>query len=259
MQKSLLLSSLFVVTTLAAQAAQAEVKVRAGVASSTYELGGDYVSAESKYQPTMLGATYAFDNGMYIDLAYSEGSDKHDGWAIANAPTTICGGGPCGNTASPSEDFERTDLALIFGASKLNPNNGIAMTFYAGLKTGETTLGAQNASLPWTEETFTTTGVVFGGGASFPIASGTAGSVGVNLGLGLMGANWEDTTGYDVDADTAFGFSLGASYTYPFTSKFGIVADVKYNKYSYDFGDPTDPFTVDEDISAMGVSLYAKF
>ena len=76
-----------------------------------------------------------------------------------------------------------------------------------------------------------------------------------------MGANWQDNNGYDVDADFALGFSLGASYTYPFTSKFGIVADVKYNKYSYDFStSSTKPtFTVDEDISALGVSLYAKF
>jgi hypothetical protein len=113
--------------------------------------------------------------------------------------------------------------------------------------------------LGWTEETFTTSGLVFGGGASFPVAGGSAGSVGVNLGLGLMGAKWEDTTGWSRNSTTAVGFSFGASYTFPITSNFGVTADYKGNAYSYDFGKNGVPFTVKETISSLGASLYVKF
>jgi hypothetical protein len=189
-------------------------------------------------------------------LAYSGGSGKHDGWA---------------KYGTPAETFKRSDVALIVGGSKLNPDNGIAGTFYVGLKSGTSTLGANTAALigpgpyttttAWTEETFTSTGLVFGGGVSFPIASGRAGSFGVNLGLGLMGANWKDnsTAGYSVKSKTAVGFSLGANYTYPITSNFGVTVDLKGNWYNYNFGDTANPFTVKESVTALGASVYAKF
>jgi hypothetical protein len=184
---------------------------------------------------------------MYVDLALSGGTGTHDGWASRGAP---------------SESFSRADAALIFGASKLNQNNGIAGTLYVGLKTGSTVLGAKNAGRVWTEETFNTSGVVFGGGVSFPIASGRAGAVGINLGLGVMTANWKDnrTVGtYDVNSDTAVGGSLGVNYTYPITSHLGVVVDLKGNSYSYNFGTAATPFTVNETISLAGVSAYFKF
>lgn len=244
MKKILLISGLCAMAALVSQTAQAEVKVRAGLASSTYTLGGDYINGKSSYNPANLGLTFAADNGMYVDLAYSSGTGKHDGWAALGAP---------------SEQFKRSDLAVIVGASKLNPNNGIAGTFYVGLKTGSTTLGAQNAGLAWTEETFDSSGIVFGGGASFPIASGRAGSVGVNAGLGVMGAKWKDTTGFNIKAKTAVGFSFGVNYTYPITSNLGVVVDYKGNSYSYDFGTTNNPFTVKETVSALGATVYAKF
>ncbi len=92
MKKSLLLSSLCIAAVFVSQTAQAEIKIRAGVASSTYTLGGDYVAAKSSYNPTNFGLTWAADNGMYIDVALSGGSGDHNGWAVANAPTTICEG-----------------------------------------------------------------------------------------------------------------------------------------------------------------------
>lgn len=259
MKKSLLISGMFVAATLVSQSALAEVKIRAGAGASSYKLGGDYTGATSDYTSTNLGLTFAADNGFYVDLAGSSGSGKHDGWATANSPTTICGGTSCGNTASADEDFKRNDYALIAGKSFLNPNNGIAVTFYGGYKGGTTTLGAQNAGLLWTEEKFDTQGLVFGGGASFPIAQGRAGAVGVNLGLGLMSAKWTDNNGFSVKSKTAVGVSLGASYTYPITSNFGVIADYKANSYSYNFGDTANPFTVNETFSTLGGSLYVKF
>lgn len=246
MKKSILMSSMFVAAVLVSQSALAEFKIRAGAASTSYELSGDYITAKSDYTPINVGLTYAADNGFYVDLAGSSGSGEHDGWGFGGYP---------------AEEFKREDYALIAGKSFLNQNNGIAGTFYGGLKNGKTTLGAQNVPfVAWYSETFETTGVVFGGGVSFPIAQGSAGAVGVNLGVGVMTAKWKDDTGFDVDSDTAVGGSFGVSYTFPFTSNFGIVADYKYNAYSYDFGgDTANPFTVKEKISALGASLYAKF
>lgn len=264
MKKSLLVSGLFVATALVSQSALAEVKLRAGVASAAYELGGDYTKAKSTYNPTTVGVTFSGTDsaaGGYVDLSYTSGSGKHNGWATANAPTTICGGTSCGNVASPSEDFKRSDYALTGGAIFLNRDNGIAGNIYVGLKGGTTTLGAKNAGLLWTEETMDQFGVVFGGGASFPIASGRAGSVGVNLGLGVMGATWKDSTGWSAKSKTAVGFSFGANYTYPITSNFGVVADFKSQSYSYQFkfGNNTQYFKFNEGVTSLGLLAYVKF
>jgi hypothetical protein len=264
MKKTLLVSSLFVATALVSQSALAEVRFRAGAGTSTYELGGDYTHAKATYTPTNVGMTFAWGSttGGYVDVSYSGGSGKHDGWATANSPTTICGGTSCGNLASPEEDFKRQDYALTGGVVFINQNNGIAGNVYIGIKGGTTTLNAKNAGLPWTEEKLTTTGMIIGGGASFPIAGGSAGSVGVNLGIGIMGANWKDNNSpaYDQDADIAVGGSLGASYTFPFSSNFGVIVDYKYQSYSYTFcADCANPFTVSEKFSTLGGSLYAKF
>jgi hypothetical protein len=261
MKKSVLLSSMFVAAALVSQAALAEVKVRAGTGTSTYELGGDYTHAKSTYSPTAVGATFSWDTGAtgaYVDLAYSSGTGKHDGWATAGVTSPVCGGS-CGNVASPSNNFKREDFALTGGVVFLNQDNGIAGNVYLGIKTGSTTLGAENAVLPWTEEKFDTAGFIFGGGASFPIAQGRAGSVGVNGGLGLMGATWKDNAGFSAKANTAVGVSLGANYTFPITSMFGVTADYKYQSYSYNFGDTTTPFKVDEKFSTLMGFLYVKF
>ncbi len=258
MKKSVLVSSLFVAATLASQSALAEVKVRAGVATSTYDLGGDYITAKSTYTPANVGLTFSSDlaanKSWYVDGSYSSGSGKHDGWTYLG---------------TPSESFKRSDFALTGGVVFMNQNNGMAGNVYVGYKSGKTTLGANKAVLiartvntantAWSEETFETSGVIVGGGASYPIAGGKAGSVGVNLGIGIMSATWKDNSvrGYNVKADTAVGGSLGANYTFPFSSNFGVVADLKYHSYNYKFG--TANFTVREKITTLGASLYAKF
>lgn len=262
MKKSVLMSSLFVAAALVSQSALAEVKIRAGAGTSTYELGGDYTKAKSTFTPTAIGVTFSSDTsaaGAYLDLSYSSGSGQHDGWATANSPTTICGGTSCGNVASPNEDFKRSDYAVTGGAVFLNQNTGVAGNVYVGLKGGSTKLSAQRAGLAWTEETFDSVGVIFGGGASFPVAGGRAGSVGVNAGLGIMGATWKDNNGFNAKAKSAVGGSIGANYTFPFTQNFGVTADYKYQSYSYKFGDTANPFTVNEKFSTLMGLLYAKF
>ena len=147
------------------------------------------------------------------------------------------------------------------GVVFLNQNNGIAGNVYVGLKGGSTTLAAKNTGLPWSEETFDSTGVVFGGAAGFPVASGRAGFVGVNAGLGIMGATWKDNSPsqFNAKAKTAVGGSLGVNYTFPFSRNFGVTADYKFQSYSYNFGDTANPFKVSEKFSTLMAILYAKF
>lgn len=262
MNKALLMYGLGIATVLVSQSALAEVKIRAGAGSSTYELSGDYIRAKSTYRPVSVGVTFSSDtsvNGAYLDLSYSSGTGHHDGWATANAPCGYTANCAFTNAASPDEEFKRSDFALTGGLVFLNQDNGIAGNVYVGLKTGATTLGAQKAALPWTEEAFDTTGIIIGGGASFPVAGGRAGFVGVSAGIGLMGATWKDSTGYYVKAKSAVGGSIGASYTFPFTPSFGVTADYKYQAYSYNFGDTANPFTVDEKFSTLMGTLYVKF
>lgn len=271
MKKTVLVTSLFAAAALLSQPALAEVKFRVGKGSSNYELSGDYTHAKSTYSPTNFGVTFSSEgsaNGAaYLDLGYTSGSGTHDGWATANVNSSVCGGN-CGNFASPSNSFKRSDFALTGGVVFLNPNNGIAGNVYIGVKTGNTTLGAENvtwhsggsAITGWTQETFDTAGMIFGGGASFPVAGGSAGSVGVTAGLGIMGGTWKDSTGWSAKANTAVGGSFGASYTFPFTPNFGVTADYKYQAYSYTFKFGTNSqFKVDEKISALTGSLYVKF
>ena len=265
MKNSILITGLCLSAVLLSQPALAEVKIRAGGGSATYELGGDYTHAKSTYNPTSIGLTLSSDtsaNGAYIDFAYASGTGHHNGWANANVATSVCAGGNCNNVAAPNEPFKRSDWAVTGGVVFLNQNNGVAGNVYVGVKGGTTTLDAQHAAVTWTQETFTSTGVVFGGGASFPVAGGRAGSLGVNAGLGIMGATWKDNNpagNYSAKANTAVGGSLGVNYTFPFTRNFGVTADYKYQSYSYKFGTTANPFTVSEKFSTLMGILYAKF
>ena len=81
MKKSLLISGLCISVALMSQSALAEVKVRAGVGSSTYQLGGDYVAAKSTFSTSTVGMTFSSDtsaNGAYIDFSYANGSGQHN-------------------------------------------------------------------------------------------------------------------------------------------------------------------------------------
>lgn len=255
MKKTFLLSSLCIAVAFASQSAQADVKVRAGASSTSYKLSGDYRPSTSNYTPATVGATYITRDGLYIDLAYTGGTGTHDGYARAASPSF------------PSEEFQRSDISLIIG-SGYNAL-GYPATVYAGLKSGTTKLGAAKpkaagavyggTTVDWQWDTFTTTGIVFGGGVSFPIERGEFGIVGVNLGLGLMGTKWQDdsVSGIFMRNSASFGYSYGLSYTYPITSDFGVVADYKSNQYQYEF-DATRR-NVSESVTAAGLSVYTKF
>lgn len=251
MNKLLLISGICAAAVVS-QAAQAEVKVRAGVASSTYsaEFGNTNSpsavyrnkTANSSYNATNIGLTWLLDNGLYFDLGTSGSgsSATHDLWKTVN---------------SQPQAFKRTDTAFIVGRAAVN-DSGRGTNFYAGIKTGESVLAAP-ASLGWTEDKFAASGLVLGGGMSFPVGSG---SIGVNGGLGFLSATWKDNAGFSAKADSAIGFSFGLSYTLPITTALGLVVDYKGNAYSYTFNSgATTEFTVVEKTGAVGLGLYAKF
>lgn len=253
MNKLLLISGICAAAVVS-QVAQAEVKVRAGVAKSSYSAAFGNSStpsavyrnktAISDYTAANIGLTYLLDNGLYFDLGTSSSvsSATHDLWAT--------------RTPIP-QSFKRTDTAFIVGKAGAFPN-GMGNNLYMGLKTGKSNLAAP-ASLGWTEDIFTASGLVLGGGLSFPLGA-KGGSIGVNGGIGFMSATWTDTAGFYAKADSALGASFGLSYTLPFTTAFGLVVDYKGNAYSYTFNSgKTTEFTVDETTGALGLGLYAKF
>lgn len=246
MNKLFLRTSMFAVAALFAQAAMADgnFKVRAGVASTDYKLdvttaSGTNGALTSKYSATNLGLTYVTAAGIYFDLSGSSGSGDHD---LYTTP----------------QSFKRTDQAFIVGL----PLGSASV--YIGYKNGTTDISAPPSLAPFTKDTFTAKGLIMGGGAGFPLGEdGRAGNIGVTAGIGLMKADWKEDGNFplNISADTAVGFSFGASYTYPITPSFGVTADYKYNGYNYDFTSSNggSTFKIDEKISALGITLYAKF
>ena len=255
MKKSLWITSLFALAAMTSQAALADVKLRAGVANTSYsvEFDGTYNNKTSNadYKATNFGVTFIAADGLYLDLAMSGGDGTHDLWNNVF---------PASNY--PEQEFERSDSALILGKSTVR-EDGSGATVYIGLKSGVTKLSAAGVnptqtSVWWDEDKFESAGLVFGGGLSFPMSSG--GTFGINGGMGLMSATWSDDSGYSEDADYAIGLSFGMSYTHPINDNFGIVLDYKGNSYNYTFAAETaSEFTVPEKSGAFGINLYAKF
>jgi len=231
------------VSLLASQMALADIKVRAGVASGSYSVdlknasGVVYQTVNAKYTPINLGASYVANNGFYVDFGYTGGSGTHD-------------------MTSTDKTFRRSDLALIAGKSNVR-ESGFSTSFYGGFKTGQTVLTSS------VEDKLVASGLVGGVGVGFPVGPG---SLGVNVGLGIMKANWDKTgsaiaaNNRSYAADTAVGFSFGLGYTYPINETMGVVVDYKGHGYSYvfDSGLSTE-FTVTETTNAVGANFYATF
>jgi len=239
MNKLTIVSMSCVASLLVSPMAMADVKVRAGAASGSYSI--DYkvkstsvtTSVNAKYVPINLGASYVADNGFYVDLGYTGGTGTHDLYTT-------------------SESFKRSDVALIAGKANVR-ESGFATTFYGGIKSGQTVLGSATAF----ENKFTASGLVGGFGMNFPVGPG---SLGVNAGLGLMGASWAQTGSTTDTADAAVGFSFGLGYTLPITGSMGVVIDYKGNAYSYVFNSGlSNEYSIVEKTGAVGANFYAVF
>lgn len=209
------------------------VRPRVGMSSTSYEIGGNYLTGTSDYTATNIGVTFAFDSGTYFDVAYTTSGDAtHDSWVV-------------------DDDFKRTDLALTYGFSFTDTG-----TMFLGYKTGTSELSTPpQANKTWTEDTFETSGFFYGLSFGFPVTERSA--LSLNGALALMTANWSDDVSWDMDADYALGYSFGAAYTHAFTQNFGMVADWKYHYYEFEFD--LGSYQADETVNAFGLSLYANF
>jgi len=229
------------------------IKLRAGASNNAYELdlipvnGVSQVPfASTSYSGTNYGITFLLGESAYIDIAGSTGTGTY------NRPTYV------GN-------LQRNDTAVILGMNAGSMSSVIG-NFYFGYKSGETKLNppatAPNGS---SNLDFVASGMVLGGGLGIPLADGKAGLLGINLGLGIMGAKYDQQNvgsapNSTAHADTAFGFNYGLLYTFPFTKNFGITLDYKNTSYVYTFDSGlTTQTEIDEKVTSTLASLYVKF
>lgn len=230
------LSAAMLVGMMQSAAAEGVVRARASYSSNTYDLSGDYRTATSDFNALGVGITFAAESGWYLDVfSSSSSSATHDIYARAG-------------------DFEREDFSVTVGFAA----EGFGM--FAGYKSGESILHVPSGLVSppaWTYDKFESAGVF--GGVSLSTPTGPTSSLSGSVALALMGATWTDDAGFSDDADTAVGFSLGASWSTMFGPNFGASLDFKYQMYSFDFGDATTFFFVDEEITSIGASVFVQF
>ena len=252
--KWLLVSSVFVMPAFLSQSALADIKVRAGTSSVNYS--AEMVLANKNFNRTadingrLIGITFIRESGLYLDVSMSAGQ-------TAGKYPHLLGGAPADTTF-------HTDIAWVVGKAYVDEESGLAKSIFIGYKTSRTEIdGPQVSNVPAAYK-FNTSGLVVGGGISKPLEIG--GSVGVNGGVGVMRMIWEENyfagTPTNATSDLSYGYSLGASYTYPFSSAFGVALDYKTQSYNLKFSTgtgPSLPTTIVEKVSALGLSLYGQF
>jgi hypothetical protein len=250
MKKNINASVMAITLVFASSAVMAEdsIKVRAGFANNNYELnledGSTFVGGPVK--TTNLGITFLTSETGYVDISISSGS--------GDSTETLY--------PRPAYALDRSDFAIVFGSNKLH-DDGKVTNMYIGYKSGETTMVSPEDASWWGNTiNFEAAGLVVGGGLAIPVPIG--GAVSLTGGLGLMSGDYSYslTSGYAYSktADYTFGFSYGIGYTYPINNSVGVSVDYKASSYSYTFdaGLSTEEI-LDEKISGVGVSIYAKF
>lgn len=232
----------------AAQAQSGVFRVYAGIAPTTYRISFDNnapyanLTAKSSYVAANLGLTWVSPNGIYVDASGQKSlSAKHDLWEA---------------TGDGTQKFSRDSYTLTGGYIYVFPR-GVSVSGFGGYTHGKTTLHAPSG-FPWTKDFFESKGIFIGAGAGVPALSGQfSGSVAV---AGMKGT-WKDDNGFDNDAETTLGFSLGGAYTYKLSESLGLTADLRYQQYKFDFGaQATFPaYTVTEKLVSAGVRLGYQF
>jgi hypothetical protein len=240
--------------------AQSTFRLNAGVAPTTYKVSFDSNSpypdqtAKSQYTAINFGVTWVSARRIYVDYSRQQSmSAKHDLWKDSSVPE--------------EQDFSHTSDTLTVGYVHVF-EKGANVSVFGGYTQGKTTLNAPlGATVPgggtidFSKDTFDSKGIFVGVGGGMPALGGQiTGSVAV---AGMSG-KWKDDNGFDNSADTTFGFSIGAAYTYKFTPAWGVTADLKAQSYKYNFGTytstVTEPaYTVTERIVSTGVRLSYQF
>jgi hypothetical protein len=230
----------------AAVEAQSSVfRVYGGLAPTNYRLALDIsgvgsVAAKSNYVAANIGATWVSTQGIYVDVRGEKSlSAEHDLWE------------PDGFGA---QKFSRDAYALTGGYIYVLPG-GVSISGFGGYTYGKTILYAPSG-FPWTKDIFESKGIFIGAGAGVPALGGQfSGSVA----LAGMKGNQRDDNGFDINADTTVGFSVGGAYTYKLSTAWGIIADLRYQQYKYDFDNEIPGYTVTEKIGSVGVKIGYQF
>jgi hypothetical protein len=231
--------------------AQNTFRVYGGLAPTPYKISFDSKSpypsqtAKSQYTAANVGLSWISPTGIFVDFAASQSlSATHDLW------DSVPGG--------QSKDFSHDSYTLTGGYNH-GFAQGASVSGFGGLISSRTILNAPKPPLPFSKDTFDARGIFIGVGGGIPALGG---QITGSLAVAGMSGTWKDDNGFNNHADTTFGFSLGAAYTYKFSPAWGITADLKGQSYKYNFAvySTTQPaYTVTEKIVSAGVRLSYQF
>ncbi|HYU71028.1 MAG TPA: hypothetical protein VEL09_17070 [Burkholderiales bacterium] len=229
--------------------AQNVFRLYGGLAPTSYRISFDQnapvgysnQTAKSSYTAANVGLTWISPKGIYVDFAAQQSlSATHDLW---------------NSVTSEKQDFSHDSYTLTGGYSHAFAQ-GASVSGFGGYTVSNTQLNAPSV-LGFTKDKFDSQGIFVGVGGGIPALRGQfSGSFAI---AGMKG-KWKDDSGFNNDADTTFGFSLGGAYTYPITPALGATADLRYQQYKYNFGVVTTAaYTVTEKITSLGVRLGYRF
>ncbi len=134
-------------------------------------------------------------------------------------------------------------------------SGGVSISGFGGYTYGKTIFYTP-PSFGYSKDIFESKGIFVGAGAGVPALRGQFSG---SLAIAGMKGNQKDDNGFDIKADTTFGFSLGGAYTYKLSEKLGVTADLRYQQYKYDFGSQISGYKVTEKITSLGVRLGYQF
>ena len=228
-----------------AQAQSSVFRVYAGLAPTTYRITLNIPSAfnataKSNYAAANLGATWVSPRGVYVDVSGQTSLNaKHDLWDSIGAG---------------QQKFSRDSYTLTGGYIHVL-SGGVSISGFGGYTYGKTIFYAP-PGFAQSKDIFESKGIFVGAGAGVPALRGQFSG---SLALAGMKGNQKDDNGFDIKADTTFGFSLGGAYTYKLSEKLGVTADLRHQQYKYDFGSQISGYTVKEKITSLGVRLGYQF
>lgn len=228
-----------------AQAQSGVFRVYAGLAPTSYDITLDIpgrfnATAKSRYAAANLGATWVSPRGIYVDASGQTSLNaKHDLWE---------------STGDGKQKFSRISYTLTGGYTHVL-SGGVGISGFGGYTYGKTIFYTP-PNFGYSKDIFESKGIFVGVGAGAPALRGQfSGSLAV---AGMKG-NQRDDNGFDINADTTVGFSLGGAYTYKLSEALGVTADLRHQQYKYDFDTQIPGYKVTEKITSLGVRLGYQF
>jgi len=221
-------------------AATADGRVLGLRATVLADHGAFNATAKSNYAAANLGATWVSPRGVYVDVSGQKSLNaKHDLWDSIGAG---------------QQKFSRDSYTLTGGYIHVL-SGGVSISGFGGYTYGKTIFDAP-PGFAQSKDIFESKGIFVGAGAGVPALRGQLSG---SLAVAGMKGNQKDDAGFDIKADTTFGFSLGGAYTYKLSEALGVTADLRYQQYKYDFGTQIPGYKVTEKMTSLGVRLGYQF